>query len=49
VFTLEKSKEKRDKEGMKIKESQYQQIEKLLPRQRGNVKINNRQLLAALI
>jgi len=49
VFTLEKSKEKRDKEGMKLKEVQYQQIEKLLPRQRGNVKINNRQLLAALI
>jgi transposase len=34
---------------MKLKENQYRQIEKLLPRQRGNVKIENRNLLAALI
>ena len=34
---------------MKLKENQYQQIEKLLPRQRGNVKVENRNLLNALI
>jgi transposase len=34
---------------MNLKEHQYQRIEKLLPRQRGNVKINNRDLLKALI
>jgi transposase len=34
---------------MKLTESQYKQIEKLLPIQRGNVKIDNRRLLAALI
>ena len=34
---------------MNLKENQYQQIEKLLPKQRGNVKIDNRSLLAALI
>jgi transposase len=34
---------------MNLKENQYQQIEKFLPVQRGNVKINNRRLLAALI
>ena len=34
---------------MNLKENQYKQIEKLLPKQRGNVKIHNRCLLAALI
>jgi len=34
---------------MKLKENQYRQIEKLLPRQRGNVKVENRSLLNALI
>jgi transposase len=34
---------------MNLKEKQYQEIAKLLPKQRGNVKINNRLLLAALI
>jgi transposase len=34
---------------MNLKENQYRQIEKLLPVQRGNVKIDNRLLLAALI
>jgi transposase len=34
---------------MKLKENQYLRIEKLLPRQRGNVRIDNRTLLAALI
>jgi transposase len=34
---------------MKLKEEQYRQIEKLLPIQGGNVRINNRQILAALI
>jgi transposase len=34
---------------MNLKESQYRQIQKLLPIQRGNVRIDNRQLLAALI
>ena len=34
---------------MKLKENQYRQIEKLLPRQRGNVKVENRNLLNALI
>ena len=34
---------------MKLKENQYLQIEKLLPVQRGNVRIDNRRLLAALI
>jgi transposase len=34
---------------MKLKEKQYRQIEKLLPIQGENVRINNRQLLAALI
>ena len=32
-----------------MNENQYRQIEKLLPKQRGNVKIDNRSLLAALI
>ena len=34
---------------MKLSENQYRQIEKLLPKQRGNVKIDNRRLLSALI
>jgi transposase len=34
---------------MKLKKDQYRQIEKVLPIQRGNVRIDNRQLLAALI
>ena len=34
---------------MKLTEKQYQKIASLLPKQRGNVKIENRQLLAALI
>ena len=34
---------------MNLKENQYQQIKKLLPTQRGNVKVDNRRLLAALI
>ena len=34
---------------MELNESHYRQIEKLLPRQRGNVKIDNRQMLQALI
>jgi transposase len=34
---------------MNLKEKQYLEIAKLLPKQRGNVKINNRPLLAALI
>ena len=34
---------------MKLKENQYRQIERLLPRQRGNVKVENRNLLNALI
>ena len=34
---------------MKLKENQYRQIEKLLPRQRGNVKVENRNLLNALV
>jgi transposase len=34
---------------MNLKESQYRQIQKLLPVQRGNVRTDNRQLLAALI
>ena len=34
---------------MKLNENQYLRIEKLLPTQRGNVKINNRHLLSALI
>jgi transposase len=38
-----------DKLGMNLKENQYRQLEKLLPVQRGNVKIDNRRLLAALI
>ena len=34
---------------MNLNENQYRRIEKLLPTQRGNVKIDNRRLLAALI
>jgi len=34
---------------MILKENQYRRIEKLLPKQRGNVKINNRDILNALI
>ena len=34
---------------MNLNENQYRRIEKLLPTQRGNVKIHNRLLLAALI
>jgi transposase len=34
---------------MKLKENQYRRIEKLLPTQRGNVKIDNRDMLNALI
>jgi transposase len=34
---------------MNLTERQYRQIEKLMPVQRGNVKINNRRLIAALI
>jgi len=34
---------------MKLKENQYRRIEKLLPKQRGNVKIDNRDMLNALI
>jgi transposase len=34
---------------MKLKENQYWQIAKLLPKQRGNVKVDNRDLLNALI
>jgi transposase len=34
---------------MKLKENQYRKIAKLLPRQRGNVKIDNRDMLNALI
>ena len=34
---------------MKLRENQYRRIEKLLPVQRGNVKIDNRTMLNALI
>ena len=34
---------------MKLKENQYQRIQKLLPTQRGNVQIDNRDILNALI
>ena len=34
---------------MQITQEQYQKIEKHLPRQRGNVKIDNRQFLNALL
>ena len=34
---------------MELNESHYRQIEKLLPRQRGNVKIDNRRMLQAII
>jgi transposase len=34
---------------MELKENQYQRIQKLLPKQRGNVKVENRDLLNALI
>jgi transposase len=34
---------------MILKENEYRRIEKLLPRQRGNVKIENRVMLNALI
>jgi len=34
---------------MKLKENQYRRIEKLLPKQRGNVKIANRVFLDAII
>ena len=34
---------------MKLNENQYQQVTKLLPKQRGNVKVENRDLLNALI
>ena len=34
---------------MKLKEDQYRKIAKLLPKQRGNVKIDNRDMLNALI
>jgi transposase len=34
---------------MNLKENQYREIAKLFPTQKGNVKINNRLLLAALI
>jgi len=34
---------------MRLKETQYQEVEKLLPRQRGNVKITNRAMINALI
>jgi len=34
---------------MKLKEHQYRRIEKLLPKQRGNVKIDNRNMLNALL
>ena len=34
---------------MNLNENQYRRIKKLLPTQRGNVKIDNRRLLAALI
>jgi transposase len=34
---------------MKLSENQYRRIAKLLPKQRGNVKIDNRDMLNALI
>jgi transposase len=34
---------------MKLKENQFRRIEKLLPKQRGNVKIDNRVFLDAII
>ena len=34
---------------MTLKENQYRRIEKLLPKQRGNVKIDNRVMINALI
>ena len=34
---------------MTLKDNQYRTIEKLLPKQRGNVKIDNRNMLNALI
>ena len=34
---------------MILKESQYRKIEKLLPKQRGNVEIDNRDMLNALL
>jgi hypothetical protein len=49
VFTLKKSNQTTDNKSMNLKEKQYLEIAKLLPKQRGNVKINNRLLLAALI
>jgi transposase len=49
VFTLKENDKITDKLGMNLKENQYRQIEKLLPIQRGNVKIDNRLLLAAII
>jgi transposase len=49
VFTLNKDDKTADKLNMNLKENQYRQIEKLLPVQRGNVRIDNRRLLAALV
>jgi transposase len=49
VFTLKKTDQTTDKLGMNLKENECRQDEKLLPVQRGNVKIDNRSLLAALI
>ena len=49
MFTLQKRDHVADNKGMKLSEKQYRQIEKLFPKQRGNVKIDNRQLVSALI
>ena len=49
MFTLNKPNKTTDNEGMKINKKQYQKIEKLLPKQRGNVKIDNYDMLNALI
>jgi len=41
VFTLKETGKTTDNKSMKLNENQYQKVEKLLPIQRGNVKIHN--------
>jgi transposase len=49
VFTLNKTDKTTNNKGMKLKENQYRRIEKLLPKQRRNVKIDNRVFLGAIV
>jgi transposase len=49
VFTLNKTEKTTDNKDMKLNKNQYLKIEKLLPIQRGNVKIDNYKMLNALI